>query len=289
MDKSSAPYQAARALYRFVKWDVVMGGVLLFYGRTRHRKLLQRADRSDDHTYTSFYRSPPQLDALTGPVLDHIEQQGEHKEISILLFAASNGSEPYTLASELLRRRPGLRFRIRASDLHEKMVTKGASGLYTHDEVMHPTVPQDFVTRTFDRVDELYRVKPQIRERVSFEQADLLDPKLPERFEPADIVVMQNVLFHMPSDLARKVFANVIRTLKPGGALLIEGMELGMRVELTRRAGLVPLDYRVKEIHQHARLHFPLRWWNYYYASEPYSLLASDRLARYSTIFFAPK
>lgn len=287
MNKSGTPYQAARALYRFVKWDLVMGGLLLPYGRARHHRLLQRTDRSNDHTYTSFYRSPPQLDALTGPVLDHIEQQG-HQEVSILLFAASNGAEPYTLASELLHRRPDLRFRIRASDLHEKMVAKGASGLYTQDEVMHPTVPQDFITRTFDRVDGLYRVKPQIRERVSFEQADLLDPKLPERFEPADIVVMQNVLFHMPSDLARKVFANVILTLKPGGVFFIEGMELDMRVELTRRAALVPLDYRVKEIHQHARLHFPLRWWNYYYASEPYSLLASDRLARYGTIFFAP-
>ncbi|MFT3907345.1 MAG: CheR family methyltransferase [Steroidobacteraceae bacterium] len=286
--ESGTLHKAARALYRFAKWDLLMGGVLLPYGRARHRMLLQHSDRSNTHTYTSFYRSPPQLDALAGPVLDHFEKLGR-KELSILLFAASSGAEPYTFASELLHRRPGLPFSIRASDLHDTMVIKGAAGFYTHDEVMRPwPLPQEFIARTFDPVGERYRVKSPIRDRVRFEQADLLDPHLPGRFESADIVVMQNVLFHLPPDLARAVFANVIQTLKAGGVLFIEGMELDMRVELTRKAGLLPLDYRVKEIHQYARLHFPERWWNYYYASEPYSLFASDRLARYSTIFLAP-
>ena len=142
--------------------------------------------------------------------------------------------------------------------------------------------------RTFDVVDGRYKVKPEIRQRVSFEQADLLSPELDKQFPPADIVFMQNVLFHMPPPMARQAFSAVLKLLKPGSVLFIEGMELDMRASLTQAAGLAPLGYKVKEIYNYSRRHIPARWWRYYFGNEPYFEFAKNKLARYSTIFIAP-
>lgn len=278
----------ARQLYRHVGKDWVIGFILVPYGRMRQRALRARCPRSDCHTYTSFYRSPPQLDALCGPVLSRLEEKGADP-LSILVLAGSNGAEAYTLASEIRARRPDLDFHIKASDLHEHTVRHAEKATYTLNEITQGLpVPEDFLERTFDLVDGLFVVKPEIRALVSFETADLLAPEIVDRFRPADIVFVQNVLFHLPPDMARKAFANVLRLLKPGAFLFIEGMELDMRSELTKAADLVPLDYRVKEIYEYSRRHIPTFWWRHYFGNEPYSRLSSNRIARYSTIFIAP-
>lgn len=276
-----------RVAYRFLKHDLLLGMALVPYGRARQRALLERADRSDSHTYTSFYRSPLQLDALVGPVLAHFERRGILSP-SILLFAGSIGAEAYTIASELQFRRPELSLRIRASDLHEHTVARAREASYSLHEVKQSLdVPESFLRRTFDIVGDRYVVKPEIRAKVSFEQADLLSPRLADQFAPADIVFAQNVLFHLPPALARKAFAAVANLLTPGGVLFLDGMELDMRVELTHASHLIPLDYKVKEIYRYSRQHIPVRWWRYYYGNEPYMPFARNRLARYGTIFLS--
>lgn len=286
--KSSRPCRLARSMYRFVKNDLLFGLALVPYGRARQRALRRRAERSDSHTYTSFYRSPLQLEALTGPVLSQLEARGV-REPSILVFGGSNGAEAYTLASELLFRFPERTITIRASDLHAETVDHARRATYSLEEISkNLKVPEEFMARTFDRAADQYVVKPAVRARVSFEQADLLDPLLPTRYQPADIVFAQNVLFHLPPPLARQAFAAIARFLKPGSVLFLEGMELDMRVDLTQRAGLIPLDYKVREIYEHSRAHIPLRWWNYYFGNEPWFPFADQPRARYATIFTVP-
>lgn len=265
----------------------VLGSVaLLPYGRMRHRRLLRTANRQNDHTYTSFYRSPVQLDALVGPALDHLGPRPDPVPIQINIFACSNGAEAYTVASELCHRRPELRWQIRASDLHAHTIQQARLGSYSSEELAQgPGAPADFVKRTFDAAGGAWLVKPVLRERVSFEQADLLDDTVGARMPQADIVFLQNVLFHMPPPLARKAFASAIETLKPKSVLFLDGMELDMRVELTREAGLRPLGFRTREIYEYSRRHIAANWWDYYYGCEPFWALAADRDRRYGTVF----
>lgn len=289
MSRANIVVRAARRGRAVVRSKVYYGlwwGVVLrSRAKARHRTCVADAEHSDSHTYTSFHRSPPQLDALTGPVIDHVVASGA-TEVSILVLAGSNGAEAYTIASELIARRPDVAFSITASDLHEETVAKARSATYTLEEITQDQdVPAEFIERTFDQVGDAYRVKEEIRSRVTFTRADLLDPALNERFDPADIVVAQNVLFHMPADLARRAFANIIGFLRPDAVLLIEGMDLDMRVELTRAAGLQPMRVRTKEIYGYSRRHIAANWWDYYYGSEPYFSLARDRSRRYGTIF----
>lgn len=289
MMRDSLPFKVARRTRNLLRsklyYGLLHGVILRSRAKAKHRALLEHAERIDDHTYTSFYRSPAQLAALTGPVLDHINSSAG-ETVLITVLAASNGAEAYTIASELLARRPDLRFSVSASDLHENTVAKANAATYTMDEITQGLrVPNEFIERTFDKVGDEYSIKPEIRSRVTFVRADLLDPELHRRLEPADIVVAQNVLFHMTPDDARRAFTNIVKLLKPRSVLFLDGTELDMRVGLTERAGLEPLEFRTKEIYEYSRQHIPENWWDYYYGNEPYSRFSSDRARRYGTIF----
>lgn len=274
--------------YGFVKSKVVYGVLAYPYGVRRHSQLLRTVDRRSNHTYTCFYRSPTQLQALSGPVLDFLgrpERSGERLEIVVM--ACSNGAEAYTIASWLTQHVPDLDFHITATDLHQSMVDKAAMGEYTRDEALHSQyVTPEFVAHTFDIRGDTYVVKPELRARASFSQADLLDGgALRERFAPASLVLAQNVLFHLSPDMARIAFDNLVAMLAPRAVLFIEGMDGDLRVELTKRYGLEPLADNLRRIYSESRVHTPINWWSYYWGSEPYFPFRSDKDRRYGTIF----
>lgn len=274
-----------KSIYSFFRYRAIYDALLYRYGLTRHQALLEQADRSQCHTYTCFYRSPGQLDALTGPVMEFLLAGREPGRLQINVFASSSGAETYTTASMLLRKFPNLDFHITASDLHQEMVERAAQAVYSAEEVFHDAMPSHFISATFETVGTRYRVRPEIRDRVTFKQANLLDPRLSDQFEPADIVFAQNVLFHLDRASARQAFDNIIGFLKQKSALFIDGMELDMREALTAAAKLSPLDYKCRDIHEHARKHVGKRWWNYYYGMEPYAASHPTRARRFSTIF----
>jgi hypothetical protein len=183
-----------------------------------------------------------------------------------------------------LRRAPRLDFHIHASDCGDG--AKAASARYTRDEVLHSEeITPQFVAATFDADGGDFVVKPEVRARVSFMQANLLDPGIDRQYGPADVVVVQNVLFHLDPAQARFAFGNVVRFLKERSALLVDGVDLDLKVELTRAAGLAPLDYRYREIYDAGRRHVSLAWWRHYYGAEPRSILQRDPVRRFGSIF----
>jgi chemotaxis methyl-accepting protein methylase len=272
--------------YWLLKSKVLYGPVLYPYGVLRHTWLLATCDRTQSHTYTCFLRTPSQLEALAGPVLEFLRASALGRPLEILVLACSNGAEAYTLASFLSKRLPQLDFRITAADLHQEMIESARAGSYSADEALQSQyIRPDFVAQTFDKVGERYVVKPEIRARVSFTQANLLDPELSKKFAAADIVTAQNVLFHLKPNDARRAFDNIVKLLRPTSVLLIDGMDQPLRVELTLRHGLEPLEFKSKEIYKESRVHTPIDWWRYYWGSEPYSPFRRDRVRRYGTIF----
>jgi chemotaxis methyl-accepting protein methylase len=220
------------------------------------------------------------LDFLGNP-----EKQG--RRLEILSFACSNGAEVYTMASWLLSNVPGLDFRITASDLHQEMVERCEAADYSEGEALQSEyITTDFVDSTFDRQGERYVVKPNVRERVTFTQANLLDDQgLKERFGPADIVTAQNVLFHLKPPEAERAFNNVVGFLKERSVLMVEGMDLDLRSRCTTEHGLRPLGWDLKNIYSETRVHTPPDWWNYYWGTEPFTGWRSDKERRYATIF----
>lgn len=272
--------QAAVAGARRVVYD----GVLLPYGLLRHRRLLRKCRFLDDHTYTCFLRSPTQLRLLSGPVLDYLQPEGR---LEITLLACSNGAEAYTIASWLRRHRPGLDFHIRASDLHAEMVARAEAADYSRDEVLHSShMTEAFLRETFVARGARHVVRPEIRAHVSFSQASLLDGEgLRAQFGQAPLVIAQNVLFHLPPELSRQAFANLVGLTAPRGALMVAGMHLDERARLAAQFDLAPFTEGLRAIHEEGRAHTPPHWWRVYWGCEPFLPFRHDAARRYATVF----
>ncbi len=254
------------------------------YKAARHRALLPFFERGNKN-FTQFLRLPTQYDALVGPVLEFLGAAGRGAPIRLLDVGCSTGSEPYGVASVLASRRPEVAFEILAIDIVPEVVERARSRRYTRGEVHARPVPSEFVERTFLAEGDGYVIRPEIADRVTFRVHDVTDPDLPSRLGTFDVVLAQNVLINLPPRAARAMFRAIARFLAPRSALFVDGVDLGLRAAMTRRLGLEPLDYRVREIHDEARFVRGAGWPWQYWGLEPFRARSHDPLRRYATIF----
>ena len=281
------PINALRKTKAAMKHKIYNNALVTRYGKFRHKSLLKKSKRYHDHHYTSFYRSPLQMEALTESVLSYFNQNNDPRELKIIVLGCSKGSEPFTIASTLVNQANDLQFKILASDLSEEIIEKAKSAEFDAEEIYADNrIDEKFINQTFLLKNGRYIVKPEIRSRITFGQLDIMDPEIEEKIGTADIVFAQNILFHLAPEKARKAFYSICKLLKDKSVLFLDGMELDMREELTKAAGLRPLEQNIKQIHEYARTHVPLAWWKYYWGAEPFSKNSPDYLHRFSTIFF---
>ena len=252
----------------------------------RHRLALYWEDRRQ-FTFTQFFRLPAQFDALTGPVLDFLNARDGSDPIRIVVIGCSTGAEPYTLSSVLLDRCPALRVSIDAYDIDPKVLAIARDATYPADVVLaNPLVTPDFVAKTFDRSDDgLCKVKPAVAGRVRFHQADFVRGDIRQSIAPADIVFAQNVMCNLRRPAAARLFDNAAALLKPRSVLFVDGMDLDMREQRTRKHGLVPLTFELERIHDEARLVRGERYPWYAAGLEPFSPKHRNCDRRYATIF----
>ncbi|MGH7467775.1 MAG: CheR family methyltransferase [Longimicrobiales bacterium] len=251
----------------------------------RYRLVVATARRASTDC-TNFLRVRTQFEVLVDAVLTHLAPAGLTRDLEIVVLGCSTGAEPYSIASVLTRYRPDLRFHVRAADIDAALIARARRARYQSHEVLDCwAVDDDFVMHTFQREADAFVVKPEIARHVSFEVADLLDPGLVQRFGRADVVFAQNVLFHFPRRQARFAFQQLCALLRGPGALFIAGMDLDLRVRLTRKHGLLPLEHRVREIHEDARVLRGRFWPWYYWGLEEYQPNRRDHVHRYATIF----
>ncbi len=251
----------------------------------RHRLVLRLGGRRN-YLWTRFFRIPTQYAALSEVVVGKISPGLAGRPLQIVVVGCSNGAEPYSISSVLLRREPRIDFVIRAYDIDEGAIQQAREGRYTREEVFAKfTLAEGLVGQTFDVIGDTYRVRDQVAERVTFAVANALDADLLERVGPADIVFAQNFLYHLKPSVARQAFANLCRILRPTAALLVDGMDLDLKEELTRRHGLEPLDWRITEIHDETWQERGWAWPSIYWGQEPFSASRKDWKRRYATIF----
>jgi chemotaxis protein methyltransferase CheR len=251
----------------------------------RHQWVLWFGPR-ENVTFTQFLRLPRQYDALCGPVIEFLRPANAGEPLRILIFGCSNGAEPVSIASTLLKRRPGVAFDIVATDIEPGMIAKASGARYTRDEVNKMALLDPaFVAATFIERDDDFEVRPEIRARITFQIADVLDPQVTARLGQADIVVAQNFLYHLPRARSRLAFAHICSAMKPRSALFVDGMDIDMRPALTRKAGLQPLDHLIPEIHSDSAVLRGPPWPWIYWSLEPFDDQRRDWKQRYATIY----
>lgn len=276
-----------RRLYQFVRKEIYYNFILYFFVRSKMKHTEQSVEKSQFHTYTAFYRSPGQLQVFLEAVSKIMASKKGDSEpsLEINIFAGSNGAEAYTFTSVLLEKFPDIKVTVRCSDLHDDMVNYAKDGVYQASEVQEAEMPPHFISSTFDKVDGAFHVKPHIKDKISFFTANIVTDDLVQKYTAADIILIQNVLFHLDDASARKAFENVMATAKADAVVLMDGMPLDMREELVKQYQLKAVRSRIREIHEHARGHVPEDWWNYYYGAEPYLFFKPNKINRYCTVF----
>lgn len=250
----------------------------------RHRITLLTSDRTVA-TFTGFFRLPTQFETLSGPVLDSLFSGGAPGPLKIIVIGCSKGAEAYSIASLLRNRHPELAFNIYAYDVNKDVIKKAKTARYMPEEVYLKRIPARYVDATFDRENNYYVIKEEIAQSVSFDIADAFDPNLRTTIGTADIVFAQNFLFHMNPKEATRAFNNICNLLNPNAALFIDGMDVGLRHRLTRKNNLIPLEHKIEEIHNEARITRGVGWPYSYWGLEPLSTAKREWQRRYSTIF----
>ncbi len=242
----------------------------------------------ENHIYSHFYRFPNQYEVLLRDVLPKLRAQREitpEAPLEVAVFACCAGEEAYTLAYLLATRAEGLPLRLTAYDIVPAVVEQAKVGSYTREHVTSsPFVSDELVAGMFDTEGETCRVKKQFASLVSFELGDITDAAFMAKLRPSDLVFAQNVLFHLPRPAAKRAFENLVAMLRPGGALFINGMDTDMRVRLTKRYELEPVEERLAEIHEDARVDRGADWAHNYWGREPMKK-TGDWVRKYGTIF----
>ncbi len=198
---------------------------------------------------TSFFRDTHPFETLRRSVFpDLIARRSASRALRIWSAACSTGQEPYSLAMMLKDHFPVLghwKLEIIATDLSPSVLARAREGFYSTFEVQRG-MPIHSLIRHFDQMEGGWRIKPVLREAVTFRPANLLEDF--SNLGQFDLVLCRNVLIYFDQPTKSRILQAMTRRLAADGALLLGGAEsmFGICDQLTGLPGL-------KGVYGHAR------------------------------------
>lgn len=175
---------------------------------------------------TLFFRDLKPFDALRKHVLPALHgARPAGAAIRIWSAAASTGQEAYSIAmvlKDMASALPERRFEIVGTDLSRDALQRARDGVYTQFEIQRG-LPMQMLVKYFDKHDQSWRVKPALRDTVSFREANLLtDFSMLGKF---DIVFCRNVLIYFDAPTKGRVLDAIARQMPADGVLFLGGAE----------------------------------------------------------------
>ncbi len=189
---------------------------------------------------SNFYRNPEQWEFLDKEVIPLLIKRFG-KNLKIWSAACSTGDEPYSLVMALSRHMPLSSIRIYATDIDKTILYKANRGIYLEKSL--EDMPSDLKAKYFTRLEgkaleEIvsqkgnedlktlrvgYKISDEIKNRVTFKQANLLEAKdYPRDYH---MIVCRNVLIYFTEDAKNSVFRRFHDTLVHEGILFIGSTE----------------------------------------------------------------
>ena len=145
--------------------------------------------------------------------------------INIWSAGCSSGEEPYTIAmtiAQYIETQRGLDFRIMATDISTIVLEVAKQGIYHESKVKE--IPSGLVKKYFlkskDNNDQLVRVVPELRSKVTFQRLNFMDASYPVS-TMFDIIFCRNVLIYFDKQTQEKVINNLCLKLKKNGYLFL--------------------------------------------------------------------
>ncbi|WP_306015506.1 protein-glutamate O-methyltransferase CheR [Oceanicaulis sp. MMSF_3324] len=188
--------------------------------RGDHRLCVAASEALATHE-TFFFRDKTPFDLFENVIAPSLKSTRMGRQLKIWCAAASSGQEPYSLGM-LLDEIPGLSADILATDMSAPVLEKAKAGIYTQFEVQRG-LPIQRLVKHFDQVGDSWRIKPQLRQKVRFEQANLLDDFA--RYGKMDVIFCRNVLIYFDIQTKAKVLDRLAAQLADDGFLLLGAAE----------------------------------------------------------------
>jgi chemotaxis protein methyltransferase CheR len=169
---------------------------------------------------TSFFRESHHFPLLA----EHVKRLPAGP-ITIWCSAASTGEEPYSIAMTMCEAFNTLSppVQIIATDIDTNVLATGAQGVYGIERLdkMSPERSKRFFLRGKGEQEGMVRVRPELRQLVTFKQLNLLADGWPLTGQ-FDVIFCRNVMIYFDKATQRKILARFVPLMKPH-ALLFAG------------------------------------------------------------------
>lgn len=166
--------------------------------------------------------------------------------LRLLSLPCSTGEEPYSMAMALLD--AGLlpnRFRIDAIDICGRSLAHARRGVYGKSSFRGDGV--SYRERHFKPLTSGHALSDAVRQQVTFQQANLLDPGFLPGAEIYDVIFCRNLLIYFDRETQDRAVAVVERLLMPKGLLFVGSSESGVFLSHEFSSAKVPMAFAFRK------------------------------------------
>ncbi len=170
---------------------------------------------------TGFFRDPEAWETLrTQVIVPLVATRDPGTSIRCWVTACSSGEEAYSLAMLLMeeaqRVNKLLDIKVFATDMAERSLQNARNGVFPGG--IEGEIAPDLLEKYFNKDEAVFRVRPELRERVVFAPQNVLqDPP----FNRLDIVTCRNLLIYLEPDVQRRVLSMLHFGLREAGTLFL--------------------------------------------------------------------
>ncbi|WP_404416153.1 CheR family methyltransferase [Marinospirillum sp.] len=177
---------------------------------------------------TDFFREPAHFAFLMQHVknqLAPLKKTGWTRPLKVWCSAGSSGEEPYTLAMvlcELERQLPGFHFTLWATDIAPSALATAKTAVYDHQRIapVSEALRKRYLLRSKDPKKQLIRMAPELRNRVEFDQFNLITGRYSD-LPTFDVIFCRNVMIYFSPEDRDKVVRQLASRLVKEGLLFI--------------------------------------------------------------------
>ena len=170
---------------------------------------------------SGFFRDPEAWKVLDEKVIAPlVEERPADAAIRVWVPGCATGEEAYSVAMLIVERAEAAQksfdLRIFATDVSEHVLPVGAGGPVSGEH--RPGHQQERLERFFEREDDSYRIKGELRDAITFAPQNLLqDPP----FSRLDLISCRNLLIYLEPEIQKKLLGLFHFALREGGHLFL--------------------------------------------------------------------
>jgi chemotaxis protein methyltransferase CheR len=168
---------------------------------------------------SEFYRNPSQWEVLENDIVPNLIDNTK-KTLKVWSSACSTGEEPYSLVMLLTKFYNIEDIKVLASDIDDGAMEKAKVGFYSEKSLSN--LPRGFKEEYFEKIENSYRIKDKIKNRVEFKKIDLLKDPFPEGI---DLITCRNVMIYFTDEAKELLYNKFHQSLSKNGVFFVGSTE----------------------------------------------------------------